>query len=50
MEMLYNVIIGVIGTPVNEVQENLAYLCACVLLILAIYALLKLATFFTRIR
>lgn len=50
MEMLYNVIVGVIGTPTTEAQENIAYLCACILLILAIYALMKIATFFTRLR
>lgn len=49
MQMLYDLMVSVIGQPQTEMQENLAYAFGGIILILAIYALIKLAQYFTRI-
>lgn len=49
MQMLYDVMVSVLGQPQNEMQQNLAYAFAGITLILAMYALIKLAQYFTRV-
>lgn len=42
---MYETICEVVGTPANELQESIAYLAACVLLLLGIWAIFKIVNY-----
>lgn len=49
MTIIYDIIITVIGTPTNEIQQNLAYFTACGIFVLIIYALFKIAHYIMKV-
>lgn len=42
---MYETICEVVGSPVSEVQENIAYLAGCALLLLGIWAIFKIVNY-----